>query len=151
MPPQFEQLQSRPSTSAFRRKCCLFHGKKPRTRSISRHHQPLDPGKPLRHHATQTGPQQSQSLPIRHLPPLLQNLHPQPLSRQLHIQNRPNPPPPRLLQSHQLPLPSILRHFPLSIHILDLLLRLRQLLLHPPQYILQLRIPNQPRILAILL
>lgn len=91
------------------------------------------------------------SLLLRHQPPLLQDLQPQPLSGQLDVKNRADTALPRLLQPKQLTLPSLLRELPLLINRFDLLLSLSQFPLQSSQDILQLRIPNQPRILPILL
>lgn len=88
---------------------------------------------------------------LRRQPPLLQNLHPQALRRQLDIQHRSNTTLPRLLKTSQLAEARILRNLALLVDLLRGALSIRQFFLHTTQDLLQLGVANQPRVLAVFL
>lgn len=82
--------------------------------------------------------------------PVLQNLHPESLRRQLDIQNRTNAAPPRILQTRQLALARFLRNLTLAVHLVPSLFCVCKFLLQSAEDIFQLRVSNQPGILAAL-
>lgn len=81
---------------------------------------------------------------------MLKNLHPQTLTSNLNIENCPDAPLPRFLQADQFTMASLLRNLPLLVDLRRSLLGLSELLLQLTQDLLQLRVSNQPGILAVL-